>query len=368
MPNPLILEAITTDPPRTLGMLEAEMEGDQVVVGREQIPGGIQIPSSAASREHGVFMGYGSQWVYKDLESTNGSWLNGKRVEPGALNVVRAGDALQFGDIGVRLVEVADSSRGWSSAQNQQRVVLVFSRGQFFKEFPVPPFGRALSVGGAIGGAKADLEIDSYVDDLPSLVIEGRGEHVSAIGVSPRAVYFINGEQKSGNAVVRDRDEIRIAHYKIYFSDPGPMAAASSSERTVSDQADYREGESSNLGGRGRHPVGAGPGFRDQPTGDLPNASQASTADDWITVPRTKVKIPFGQGGSGDVGAFETTAISTAELEGRLAGAEIHPAMRGTMGERPPDNTDQIEDRVILVIGGLLLLAVLVMFLLWLIL
>lgn len=351
MPEPLILENVTSgSASATIGMLESIADGDKIVLGREvDSQSGILLKSTGVSREHGMFIGCGSQWLYKDLESTNGSWLNGKKLEGGKLTIVRAGDVLQLGDIGLKLVSAGD---GFTQSGNSGRVVLVFSRGEFFKEFPVPPFGRALSV----GGANADLSFDSNVEELPALVVEGRGEHVSAVSVSPRIPYFVNEEQKSTNTVLKDRDEIRIAHFRIILSDPGrPKDLTTATYENSSTIAPAQRGDRR---GNMAH-------FEEHSAVEPRQSVVGSGGLDWEgleAVPKTQVKLPFGQTGRGE---FETTALSTAELESRFRGSEIHPALRRGLNEEPEDNYERIEDKVILVIGGILLVAVIVMFILW---
>jgi hypothetical protein len=46
------------------------------------------------SRRHARVGFRDGMWWIEDLKSTNGTWLNGKRIEPGRANPLKAGDAI----------------------------------------------------------------------------------------------------------------------------------------------------------------------------------------------------------------------------------------------------------------------------------
>ncbi|MCB0359207.1 MAG: FHA domain-containing protein, partial [Bdellovibrionales bacterium] len=52
-----------------------ELSGGSITIGREP-ENHITVDSTAMSRRHGCIFGAGSQWVYSDVGSTNGSWVN----------------------------------------------------------------------------------------------------------------------------------------------------------------------------------------------------------------------------------------------------------------------------------------------------
>ena len=102
----LVLEEIQSSGKRDVGCLES---GD-VVVGRE--PGeGIAIDNKAISRSHGVFTRFKNHWLYKDLGSTNGSWLNGLKLKAAYWRVVRPGDVIAdlFDAVRIAQIDHADS-------------------------------------------------------------------------------------------------------------------------------------------------------------------------------------------------------------------------------------------------------------------
>lgn len=77
---------------------------DQIcVLGRG--PGcGLQIPSREASRNHAEVRFEEGRFVLRDLGSTNGTFLNGERVE--GVRPLRPGDRIEIGGFGVTFCEV----------------------------------------------------------------------------------------------------------------------------------------------------------------------------------------------------------------------------------------------------------------------
>jgi hypothetical protein len=192
------------------------MKGE-VILGRG--PGcSVTLDNTAISRQHGMFVQIRQHWFYKDLGSTNGSWLNGLPLQEGQWKLVRAGDLMQIADVAIRLRaltnEGADSlmppSHGISSA-------IVFSNNNFQDEYPIPENGPIV----VVGGPRADLRLseteESEVD--PRLVIERRDGNleISSLGEIP---VFVNEEQVSEPMTLNDRDLVRISNYLILMNDP----------------------------------------------------------------------------------------------------------------------------------------------------
>lgn len=55
------------------------------------------------SRLHARLMHIGEQWMIEDLQSSNGTRINGRKLAPGQRYVVRNGDQLQFGGLAVQV-------------------------------------------------------------------------------------------------------------------------------------------------------------------------------------------------------------------------------------------------------------------------
>jgi hypothetical protein len=165
----------------------------------------------------------GQHWIYRDEASTNGSWVNGEKILPGVWNLVKPGDYLQLGDVALELEDAqARQDADFDPGPFGIRSLLVFSRGIFQSEYPVPEFGRAL----VVGGKNADLPLGVDMGELPSLVVERRGDAVAAITISKDASVLCNGQELTQTKVLRDRDDLEVEHYRIIFSDVARGAAS----------------------------------------------------------------------------------------------------------------------------------------------
>jgi putative nucleotidyltransferase with HDIG domain len=70
----------------------------------------LVLDDSSVSRKHAEVRGEADgQWTVRDLESTNGTFVNGQRVEPGAEQPLRPRDIVQFGKLAF-LVEVLETA------------------------------------------------------------------------------------------------------------------------------------------------------------------------------------------------------------------------------------------------------------------
>jgi hypothetical protein len=58
---------------------------------------GLRLDDSSVSSEHAVLISRDMCWSARDLGSSNGTFVNGERLEPGALRKLCLGDSLQFG-------------------------------------------------------------------------------------------------------------------------------------------------------------------------------------------------------------------------------------------------------------------------------
>lgn len=328
----LILEELRSEGKTEIGRLQ---EGE-IVVGREPTEG-ITINNGAISRNHGVFARIREHWFYKDLESTNGSWHNGSKLRGNQWRLIRSGDIVQMADTAIRVTTDDDRRSetlvGLSSIGG--RSLVVFSKGDFINEFPVPEYGRAL----VIGGSKADLPLEADLAELPSLVVERRGDNICAFRLAKEARVLVN-EQELGDLVnLADGDEVRVGDYQIMMNDP---TALQRRERSVD-----------RLTGSGE-PLVAGGGNRgwlnDSDSGEL-------------TRTRSTVRIPFGQMNLPADDTDGTISIDTHELEeGRY---DRHPSMRFTYEEPSGSGWGSLEDKVIIVVGLLLILALMFLVLWW---
>jgi hypothetical protein len=73
---------------------DAALTGERVLVGRLH-SSGIHLEDANASREHAAFVREGGGWAIEDLESTNGTYLNGHEVKHPSL--LHDGDVIEIG-------------------------------------------------------------------------------------------------------------------------------------------------------------------------------------------------------------------------------------------------------------------------------
>ncbi len=220
MSKGLVLEEVGSSGIQELGRLE----GGETVIGREPDQG-LAIDHGAISREHGSFLRVRNHWFYKDLGSTNGSWINGNAVIQGIWQLVRPNDYIQLADLAVRLRSasgegVATTLTGLPATNG--RSLIIFSEDRFIDEFPIPEFGRAL----VVGGSQGDLDIRGDVYENPSLVVERRGDSVCAYDVAKEYSLKVNGEEVEETSALKDRDTIELCEYMILFNDPPSVVGA----------------------------------------------------------------------------------------------------------------------------------------------
>jgi pSer/pThr/pTyr-binding forkhead associated (FHA) protein len=369
MARPLQLIHLAQEGRIDLGHVDSE----EVVLGRDPPEGGVLLNSHAVSRHHGVLRGIGQQWFFLDQDSTNGSWLNGRKITPQEWKLVKPGDYLQLGDIALELA-FADSHDTRVGAPTGIRSLIVFSRGRFLQEYPVPEFGRAL----VIGGAKADLRLDVDIHDLPSLVIERRGESVAAFTISGEVAVALNGEPLTRTSVLADRDELSVDHYRVIFNDmivganrralevrPVPSASQSAShvassskgKPTMEYHAELVEGTEVDL----PQEEAAPPAARDA-TRSFPWAAEAGT-DEGATVsamPRAPERLPFGK-----IGVAQTVTLDSSAINSRISGYDIHPGSRNMIGVPEEDAMSSLEDKIWLGIGLIMVMALIIMVVWW---
>ncbi len=81
---------------------------DEVVIGREDpvsevFPDldltGLGGMDSGVSRKHAIIHRSGAEYTIEDLESTNGTYVNKKKIQPHVPQAIKAGDELRFGKL-----------------------------------------------------------------------------------------------------------------------------------------------------------------------------------------------------------------------------------------------------------------------------
>src|SRR5262249_13229865 len=153
----------------------------------------IVLDDSSVSRKHGeVRATADGQWTVRDLESTNGTFVNGQRVEPGFEQPLRPRDIVQFGKLAF-LVEVLETC--FDGPASDQLVVSASTRAGYdeglnrivFDRNQMPRAGEQLVALLRAGHHLVHLRsedqlLDSVLHDAVSVLDAQRGAIVLAEG------------------------------------------------------------------------------------------------------------------------------------------------------------------------------------------
>ena len=196
----LVLESVSED---SANEEIARLEDCSVTLGRDP-DNSIALDSVAVSRRHAAIVAVGTQWVYKDLGSTNGSWVNGVKVLAGQLKLIRGGDTIQLSDFSMSLKEEDNGEQvPWSS-------LLVFYSDNFQGEYELVD-GEMFRAGGPNGDVRVDGE------DLNTLnfSIQRVGTGIELSVGETRAPVIVNRMATQGVVALHDRDELTFGLCKV---------------------------------------------------------------------------------------------------------------------------------------------------------
>ena len=172
----------------------------------------IVLDDSSVSRRHAeVRAGSDGAWTVRDLESTNGTYINGARIGPGD-HLVRGRDVIQFGKLAT-LVEMVEATV--EGPPSDQMVVAAAAQSTFddglkriaFDRNSMPRAGEQLLALLRAGHHLVHLEsedalLDSILNDAVAVLDAQRGAIVLAEGAGPepklklRALAVGHGEVK----------------------------------------------------------------------------------------------------------------------------------------------------------------------------
>lgn len=74
--------------------LEVELKGDNLIIGRDELPDGLQILDQGISRRHAEIFRIGEMHFIRDLGSRNGTYVNEEKITE---ELLRAGDEVKIG-------------------------------------------------------------------------------------------------------------------------------------------------------------------------------------------------------------------------------------------------------------------------------
>jgi hypothetical protein len=267
METKLCLADISTGEETGLTAFEAE----HMFIGREP-EAGVCVLDEGISRRHGRFMRMGSHWFYQDVGSTNGSFINGREVEPGLWSLVRENDIVQLADICLRVREVVHGANHPLNLQQRMTrsrgLILVLQGDNLIDQLVATEQGTLLT----IGGPDSNIMMGPIPRKFPALVVERAGDDVLAYGADPEVRPRVAGEAISGKFVLDDRSVVTVGSYTVIFERELKVESASEEEADMDWLAEktkrtapvrlveVRAQRTSSARGLGRDLVPVGPG------------------------------------------------------------------------------------------------------------
>jgi hypothetical protein len=207
------------------------IDKERFTIGR-QAHNDLVIEDPAVSRDHAIIITVGNDRIVEDLDSSNGTFINGARV---SRRILQHGDVMQFGRYHLRYVNPKDSTE-----INLEQTMLITSlpkelrelRGQVSarQETAGPavrigrihfPRGRVKIIGGPGAGASVELERIVATFGTP-------GEQLAVITRRPHGYFLSHVEGRRYPRVnkrpigaephpLRSHDEIEVADIRLEF-------------------------------------------------------------------------------------------------------------------------------------------------------
>jgi hypothetical protein len=300
-----------------------------ITLGRE-LDNNVVVDSSAVSRNHGFIASAGSQWIYCDLGSSNGSAINGVAVPPDSYRLLRNGDILAVADqllrIDVNQFEEPDPG------EIPPTSLLVFVSNRYETEFPLAVPEATFSV----GGPESDLFFEAAADGGPCLQVSAIGSRLELIAGKSTVPIVVNGIAAAGVTDLNDRDEIALGNIRLIVNEP-------------------RIGAESRRGRAGLFPSSIA---RDKQEA-IAHRGKAMDAD-WGADPSRKLsqagrKFVFGQ--SAETDPTGTLAMKQKEFSAQV-GFEVSPAQRFSGVYSAVQEEDSVSERFLAGIGIVALVVV----------
>ena len=215
-PLALPLTALGTDTPRLIIAIpgqpvrEEPLSRPVVTIGR-YADNDIVLPLDYVSGHHGRLEQRGSAWVYTDLGSTNGTFING-RLTPSA--TLQDGDVLRIGDPHGNSVGLTFRAAGPAVASpTADRII--------------PVIGGTIHMGSTVMGAKTSLLIGRDPQADIHLSAPTVSWHHARVERTPQGYWitdlnstngtFVNGQRIIGPSSLRPGNVIQIGPFRLVF-------------------------------------------------------------------------------------------------------------------------------------------------------
>ncbi|MDR2337334.1 MAG: FHA domain-containing protein [Deltaproteobacteria bacterium] len=193
-----------------------------ITIGRHQ-NNTIIVDSSSVSRNHGELICAGSHWVFRDLGSTNGSFINDKPAPAGQLKLIKDNSIVCLSNFHISVSYLE------SKPADCVNSLLIFYRDRFLSEY-IPQHREDVFYAGG---------------EFQNIRIEGEDPHVTQFSIQFRQDVFsiqlfqifvpilVNGQQINNFANLNDMDEILVDEFTILVNSQRTIVSPSVNTRTT---------------------------------------------------------------------------------------------------------------------------------------
>ena len=268
--------------------LALSFDQERIVIGRG-IGADLCIPHQAVSDRHAVIERRGSGYVIIDDGSTNGTRVNGERLQPGRPKALRSGDlvgvaghrvafeeglpvavpasAERTAEVARRLLREVFVGRDDAIAPPLLRVMNGPEQGRVL-EVPPPPvrliIGRATTASLCLSDADASREHAEVIRDLDGIWVRDLG------GKNPLLV----NDKAVRERRLRDRDELLVGSTAIVFEDEAEQILQRLAEQPDLPAPDHANGADGGIAAEGSAAEDA------PPCPDSPSSAGAGGVED----------------------------------------------------------------------------------------
>ncbi|MFN8389334.1 MAG: FHA domain-containing protein [Bdellovibrionota bacterium] len=229
MPSLMKLESLAGEEAQEI----IQVDSGNLTLGRES-DNTIVIDSDSVSRLHACFFEVLANWFVRDMNSTNGTMVNGVKVQSGQLRLLRDGDLIQIANFPIRFTELG---RDDEDDEFSPPTLLIFYGEHFEADFPLATPGSRFS----IGGAEGHLFLENVPPETVQLEIVYNGRNLELHTGNGGAPIIVNGLAVGGVTALTDRDEIDLGAYKIVVNEPSSARSSKQNRMIAAISAQKRQ-------------------------------------------------------------------------------------------------------------------------------
>ena len=210
------------DPPRSI----IETDSGKISIGRE-IDNHVILDSDAISRNHCYLFEAEGHWFIRDLGSTNGSSVNGVRLNLDQLYPLRHEDVISLANFPMRVISQGLGTNFTSTT------VLLFNGESFFNSYELENLDNRFIMGGTDG------LVDLGDPNIRLEVVKERNGGLQLYCQTPPQTIALNGELIGETSPLSDRDQVALGNLNIIICDSATLQTAAQSEFEAADPGQY---------------------------------------------------------------------------------------------------------------------------------